>query len=111
MKISTRHFNIIIKILLGTAALLFIGAITFWIYLIVGKESVNSAEASVPLLHQSQLADATNAGNIANWQEGDVRYQGVHYRYNEDIITILFLGIDKMEEVKSTESGSDGGHD
>lgn len=44
-----------------------------------------------------------------NWQEGDVRYGGVHYRYNEDILTFLFMGIDKLEEIKPVENGMDGG--
>lgn len=44
-----------------------------------------------------------------DWQEGDVRYQGIHYRYNADILTFLFLGIDKLEEVKPVENGMDGG--
>ena len=26
-----------------------------------------------------------------NWEDGDVRYKGVHYRYNSEILTFLFL--------------------
>ncbi len=38
-----------------------------------------------------------------------MRYQGVHYRYNNDIMTFLFLGIDEMGEVKRREEGNKGG--
>lgn len=48
-------------------------------------------------------------GETENWQEGDVRYQGIHYRYNEDVLTFLFLGIDKKTEVRPAKNGIDGG--
>ena len=55
------------------------------------------------------ILSETAAEADEDWQEGDVRYQGVHYRYNEDILTFLFLGIDKESEVKPVENGLDGG--
>lgn len=39
----------------------------------------------------------------------DVIFDGVKYAYNKDIITLLFLGIDKLEEVKPAENGVKGG--
>lgn len=44
-----------------------------------------------------------------NWEDGDVQYQGRHYRYNEDILTFLVLGIDSMDPVKQVKNGMDGG--
>ena len=44
-----------------------------------------------------------------NWEEGDVRYKGVHYRYNDQALTFLFLGIDKDSTVKASKNDRDGG--
>ncbi len=43
------------------------------------------------------------------WQEGWVRYQGRIYEYNQDIITFLVMGIDKMEEVSESKDAVSGG--
>lgn len=43
------------------------------------------------------------------WKEGWVRYQGKIYEYNEDIVTFLVMGIDKMEEVSESRNDVSGG--
>lgn len=48
-------------------------------------------------------------GRPSGWQEGDIFFRGKYYRYNEDILTFLFLGIDKMQEVAPVKNGIDGG--
>lgn len=45
----------------------------------------------------------------AVWQEGWIRYQGRIYEYNQDIITFLVMGIDKMEEVSESRDAVSGG--
>ena len=45
----------------------------------------------------------------SNWQEGWVRYQDRIYEYNEDILTFLVMGIDKMEEVSESRDEASGG--
>lgn len=45
----------------------------------------------------------------AVWQEGWIRYQGKVYEYNEDIVTFLVMGIDKMEEVTESKDDVSGG--
>lgn len=45
----------------------------------------------------------------AVWQEGWIRYQGRIYEYNQDIITFLVMGIDKMEEVSESKDAVGGG--
>lgn len=45
----------------------------------------------------------------AVWEEGWIRYQGKVYAYNEDIVTFLVMGIDKMEEVEESRDGVSGG--
>ena len=43
------------------------------------------------------------------WEDDWIRYEGNIYDYNDDILTFLVLGIDKMEEVTSAEDSLDGG--
>lgn len=43
------------------------------------------------------------------WQDGWVKYQDTIYAYNEDILTFLIMGIDKQDDVKEVEEGTDGG--
>ncbi len=108
MKISLKVCRIIVGVMLTAAGLIFVGAMIFLVLQLSGKSSLTArGEEQVPLLAQSSLAE--KAPQEDNWEEGDVRYQGVHYRYNRDILTFLFLGIDKEEKVKRVESGTDGG--
>lgn len=46
---------------------------------------------------------------VVVWQEGWVRHNGRIYEYNEDIMTFLVMGIDKMGTVKQGTTGTDGG--
>lgn len=46
--------------------------------------------------------------NSAIWEEGWIRYNGKIYAYNEDILTFLFMGIDKNSEVKEAENTKGG---
>lgn len=123
MRISVRFYRMIAKVLLVIAILAAVGVLVFVALQISGRNKLNSGnKGMVPELNLSDLADdpvpppaasADPSGGAAvaedNWQEGDVRYQGVHYRYNEDVLTFLFLGIDKMSEVKPVKNGIDGG--
>ncbi len=43
------------------------------------------------------------------WQDGWVKYQDTIYAYNEEILTFLIMGIDKQDDVKEVEEGTDGG--
>ncbi len=43
------------------------------------------------------------------WQEGDIRYNGKIYRYNSDMITLLFMGIDSMDKVEAKDTQNEGG--
>lgn len=43
------------------------------------------------------------------WQSDWVKFEGKVYDYNEDILTFLFLGIDKDGKVKPSKNGYSGG--
>lgn len=108
MKAGLRMRQVLLGAMLTAATLVFLAAMIFLVMMLSGKGRLESqAKGSAPMLSQSDMSEVDYIEG--NWQEGDVRYQGVHYRYNKDILTFLFLGIDKMEEVRATESGIDGG--
>lgn len=44
-----------------------------------------------------------------DWQEGWIRYEGKDYSYNSDILTFLFMGIDKEEKEDVSGGYPDGG--
>jgi len=117
-----RIYRIAAWMLLVIVILALAGIVAFAGLQISGKNSlIRMSGGSGPRLSYAQTTgrfedpDAAGVGDSVptdaeeDWQEGDVRYQGVHYRYNEDILTFLFMGIDKETEVKVSENGLDGG--
>lgn len=47
--------------------------------------------------------------NTGKWQEGIIEYDGKYYKYNTNIKTYLFLGIDKSGKAVTQTTGADGG--
>ncbi len=109
-----RPGRLFINLLLGMVVLIFVMAISFLLLQISGKNSLYSkADSGKMVTTLSDIAIALggslDSGDGEDWQEGDFRFEGVHYRYNSDILTFLFMGIDKMTEVKVVEEGIEGG--
>lgn len=127
MRIRERALRILVKILIAVLALIVGMTITF-VVLQVSKrnrlygdknnqgpnldklqdvieqaEGADNATAAI-----DETADMTEEADDG-WQEGDIRYQDKIYRYNEDILTFLFMGIDSMQPVRVVEDGIDGG--
>ena len=117
MRISERAYRILIKLVITVIILVAVGTVAFLALQISGKNRLyQRSDGRTPLLDQAKLTDAegtsqtsTQTEEMEDWREGDVRYQGVHYRYNEDILTFLFLGIDEMGEVEKRQEGIQGG--
>jgi anionic cell wall polymer biosynthesis LytR-Cps2A-Psr (LCP) family protein len=119
MKISFRLYRLLAKIILVIAAAVLIIAAAFVALRIHGKNKLyGKTDSSGPSLSAVVPSDETGtengtvtdpAGDDDDWQEGDVRYKGIHYRYNSDILTFLFLGIDKSTKVGEVKNGIDGG--
>lgn len=62
-----------------------------------------------PVLETAEL-EIISEEEEENWQSGWVKYKGQIYAYNEDILTFLFMGIDKNDEqVIQVEEGTNGG--
>lgn len=64
-------------------------------------------EATEATADGSQTAD--EAQSTTQWEEGWVRYDGKVYEYNEDIMTFLVMGVDKMGEVSENSDEVSGG--
>lgn len=89
-----------------------IGAVlaSFQIVRAMGKSSLHSKiKASTPELLSTREQEVVTEEERSRWQEGWVKYQDTVYAYNEDIMTFLFMGIDKNSDVKEVKEGTDGG--
>lgn len=118
MKMSARYLRILIKVLIGIVIAVIVGAIAFLALQIIGRGRLyNGNRQNAPQLGVSALAESLDGDSVQNqdaasgytWQEGDIRYQGSIYRYNEEILTFLFMGIDKDSETETLEPGNEGG--
>lgn len=109
---GNRAFRMLVNIVLGVVVVVFVMTISFILLQIAGKNNLYShADSGEMLVTMSDLAMELG-GTLESgedWQEGDFRFEGIHYRYNDDIMTFLLLGIDKMGEVEIVPDGIDGG--
>lgn len=67
--------------------------------------ALEAAETSQP----ENTSEGDEPSEEGAWQEGWIRYRGKIYEYNQDIITFLVMGIDKMEEVSESKDAVSGG--
>lgn len=76
---------------------------------IFGKSNLSSKSVtSTPMLVQDEAVEDATV-DVA-WQPDWVRYNGAVYDYNDDIITFLIMGIDKLDEtVVPVPEGTEGG--
>lgn len=102
------------KILIGIAAVLFaLIVLAIAGYLVTGMVGryrlQKNVEAEVPVLETTEVEEITEEEEEV-WQSGWVKYKGEIYAYNEDLLTFLFMGIDKNDEqVKEVAEGTNGG--
>ena len=79
------------------------------IFGISGKYNLRTQAVSYAAgMENAVQADEIPTAEKETWQEGWVRYKGETYCYNGDIMTFLFMGIDK-EGNKISEGKMDGG--
>ncbi|MCH5281284.1 MAG: LCP family protein [Lachnospiraceae bacterium] len=73
----------------------------------VGKNRlVSETKGAMPKL---LLGDSEPQDEDVVWKEGWVRYNGKVYEYNDQIMTFLFMGIDKEGEVEDNPNAYSGG--
>ncbi len=106
--------NKIIKILLGVLGLLVAGAAVFFVLLmgIIKNDDASSLFVVDPVNNQNEtpqptqtLAVSPSPGQTITPQPGDIYYNGEWYVKNENIVNILFLGIDTNTERRINMAG------
>ncbi len=77
----------------------------------MGKARLHSADQKIePEMMVTEEPEELTEEEQQIWQEGWVKYKGQIYAYNEDILTFLFMGIDKNDEtVREVAEGTNGG--
>ncbi|MCM1468610.1 MAG: LCP family protein [Alistipes sp.] len=101
------------KIILTAALILLLFASISTVFFLImrdrGRKSLRE-NAIIASTVPSILEEETSAGdNAFVWQPGWVMYNGEIYRYNDDILTFLVMGIDSKTEVKEASDSVHGG--
>lgn len=60
-------------------------------------------------LYSNRQKETAAGADLEQGTDDDIVYQGRHYRYNTDLKTVLFLGVDKSEEVSVENNPGQGG--
>ena len=108
MKIDAKLYRVLLKVMIVLVGIVVVGTLVFLGVQVSGRNRLyGKNKGKGPNLENSELAEvlteesAMEEQELAEvWQEGDIRYDGKIYRYNEDILTFLLLGIDEMGEVE-----------
>lgn len=109
-KKKKRRKKIALTVVCELAVLAVIVCVAFQIVRAVGKSSLQSnAESARPELVPVTATEVLSEDEESRWQEGWVKHNEKIYAYNEDIMTFLFMGIDKNSDVKEVEEGTNGG--
>lgn len=102
--------KILVAVLCELVILAAIAVVAFQIFRVAGKSNLmSSAQAARPELVPIEAQMVLTEEEESRWQEGWIKYQDVIYAYNEDIMTFLFMGIDKNSDVKEVAEGTNGG--
>lgn len=103
MKIKDRGYKIILGVIVALIVLIVVAVCAFLILRLVGKSSLRRETVSAAPM----LVTDTETGFE---EEGVIYHNGQKYRYNEQITTILCIGVDSREETleKSEALGNSG---
>ncbi|MDO4304914.1 MAG: LCP family protein [Bacillota bacterium] len=110
-KKKKRRKKIVLTVAFELLIFIAIVYVAFQIVRTVGKNSLNSrAESAGPELMLVEVQPQTlTEEEESRWQDGWVKHEGKIYAYNEDIMTFLFMGIDKNSDVKEVAEGTNAG--
>ncbi|MCM1223558.1 MAG: LCP family protein [Lachnospiraceae bacterium] len=70
---------------------------------------ITAAETAQPDLQESFGEKVPEEGQENEWKAGWIKYRDAIYEYNDDIMTFLFMGIDKRGDVREVAEGTNGG--
>ncbi|MBO5474021.1 MAG: LCP family protein [Lachnospiraceae bacterium] len=110
-KKKQKHRRILIAVVLAIVLVVVLIFLVYFVAGAMGKARLHSADQAMQAerMLTEETEDLTEEEQQV-WQEGWVKYQGQVYAYNEDVLTFLFMGIDKNDEVvKEVEEGTNGG--
>ncbi|MGN0435020.1 MAG: LCP family protein [Wujia sp.] len=97
-----------IAVIITFVVLLAVAGVT--IYVLLGNKEDNSADGQTEQTNQNNNDIAISpSSEVEKWQEGDIRYKDKLYRYNDQIKTYLFMGIDSKGPVAEAENSISGG--
>lgn len=95
-----RHFIIISLVIILSITM----AVCFVIVLRhVGKEKLKASDAIQKAQVKTAETELVRQKEPQNWEDDWIIYQGDIYEYNDDITTILIMGIDKTDNKSSEE--------
>lgn len=76
----------------------------------MGKNHLyQKGSAQQPVLQDAPGAETLTTEESGQWQDGWVKYKDAVYAYNEEILTFLVMGIDKLSDAEEVAEGTDGG--
>lgn len=105
-----RKGKAVITVLFIILAIAAIAIVSFMTVRAIGKARLKSGrENALSEIELIQTKDLLTDKEKEGWQEGWVKYEDKVYVYNEDIMSFLFMGIDKDREVVEAAEGTDGG--
>lgn len=109
-KRKKRKRRIALSIVGGAVLLVAVMFAAFGLARMAGKNSLHSkAAAAAPDLSPVTATEVLTKEEEETWQEGWVKHNGTIYAYNEEMMTFLFMGIDKDSDAKEVAEGTDGG--
>ncbi len=109
-KRKKRKRRIALSIAGGAVLLVAVMLAAFGLARIAGKNSLHSkAAAAAPDLSPVTATEVLTKEEEETWQEGWVKHNGTIYAYNEEMMTFLFMGIDKDGDAKEVAEGTEGG--
>lgn len=107
-----RHKNRFLPLIIAASAIFIIGAAAYagWnIFIYSGRSRLYKKGGVMDSELLAQLNQTKETAQDVGWDEGWIRYNDKIYKYNDSIITLLILGIDKNSESEEPEHGMDGG--
>lgn len=110
-KKKQKRRRVILAVILALVIVIGVVILSYIVAGAMGKARLYRADQVIEL----DMMTAENTEELTEeeeqiWQEGWVKYKGQIYAYNKDVLTFLFMGIDKNDEVvKEVEEGTNGG--
>lgn len=110
-KKKQKRCRVLLAVVLALGVVAALVILFYFVASAMGKARLHSADQNIePDMMVTEEPEELTEEEKQIWQEGWVKYQGQIYAYNEDILTFLFMGIDKNDEVvREVAEGTNGG--